>query len=80
MSICKFGCIKNVFATITNLSELYLRFRRFIMFVETKKSDFYELWQQRKHLKTMDICEAQPETYDEVYRHQFQTGPTPKIH
>ena len=50
------------------------------MFVETKKSDFYELWQQRKHLKTMDICEAQPETYDEVYRHQFQTEPTPKIH
>ena len=45
-----------------------------------EKSDFYELWQQRKHLKTMAICEAQPKTYDEVYKHQFQTEPTPKIH
>ena len=36
-SICKFGSFKNPFATITNLSELYFRFRRFILLVQTKK-------------------------------------------
>ena len=36
-SICKFGIFKNPFATITNLSELYFRFRRFILLVQTKK-------------------------------------------
>ena len=30
ISICKFGNFKNPFAKITSLSELYLRFRRFI--------------------------------------------------
>ena len=37
ISICKFGSFKNPFATITSLSELYFRFRRFILFVQTKK-------------------------------------------
>ena len=36
-SICKFGRFKNPFATITSLSELYFRFRRFILLVQTKK-------------------------------------------
>ena len=38
ISICKFGSFKNPFATITSLSELYFRFRRFILLVQTKKS------------------------------------------
>ena len=33
--ICKFGSFKNPFATITSLSELYFRFRRFILLVQT---------------------------------------------
>ena len=36
-SICKFDSFKNPFATITSLSELYCRFRRFILLVQTKK-------------------------------------------
>ena len=43
ISICKFGSFKNPFAMITSLSELYFRFRRCILLVQTKKSDFYEL-------------------------------------
>ena len=38
----KFGKFKNTFATITSLSELYLRFIRFILLVHTKKKWF--LW------------------------------------
>ena len=37
VSICKFGSFKSPFATITSLSELYFRFRRFILLVQTKK-------------------------------------------
>ena len=36
-SVCKFGSFKNPFATITSLSELWFRFRRFILLVQTKK-------------------------------------------
>ena len=36
-SICKFGSFKNPFAMTTSLSELYLRIRRFILLVQTKK-------------------------------------------
>ena len=35
--VCKFGSFKNPFAMITSLSELYFRFRRFIMLVQMKK-------------------------------------------
>ena len=35
--ICKFGSFKNPFAMITSLSELYFRFRRFILLVQTKR-------------------------------------------
>ena len=37
ISICMFGSFKNPFATIYGLSELYFRFRRFILLVQTKK-------------------------------------------
>ena len=79
-STCQFGSFKNPFAMITSLSELYFRFRRFILLVQTKKSDFYELWQQHKLLKTMEMSEVGPDTYDERYIHQFQPEPTHKIH
>ena len=35
--MCQFGSFKNLFATITSLPELYFRFGRFILWVETKK-------------------------------------------
>ena len=37
ISICKFGNFQNTFATIISLSELYLRFRTFILLVRSKK-------------------------------------------
>ena len=37
ISTCKLGSFKNPFATITNLSELSFRFRRFILLVQTTK-------------------------------------------
>ena len=36
-STCKFGSFKIPFAKITSLSELYFRYRRFILLVQTKK-------------------------------------------
>ena len=48
-------------------------------FVINERSDFYELWQQHKQLKTMDMNEDLPDTYNEEYIHQFQPGPTHKI-
>ena len=56
-SICKFDSFKNPFATITSLYELYFRFRRFILLVQKKIKNFYELWQQHKLLKTMGMSE-----------------------
>ena len=50
ISICKFGSFKNPFATIASLSELYFIFKR-----KNEKSNFYELWQQHKQLKTMEM-------------------------
>ena len=37
INICNFGSFKDTFTTITILSELYFRFRRFIFLVQTKK-------------------------------------------
>ena len=37
ISVCKFDSLKNPFARITSLSELYLRIRRFILLVQMKK-------------------------------------------
>ena len=42
---------------ITSLSERYFRFRRFIL-LTSEKSDFYQLCQQEKQLKTMQMSEA----------------------
>ena len=36
-SILKFGCFESPFPMITSLSELYFRFRRFILLVKMKK-------------------------------------------
>ena len=58
IGMCKCGSFKNPFAMITSLSKLYFRFRRFILLVKTKASDFYELWQHHKQLKTMEMSEA----------------------
>ena len=71
---------KNPFAVITSLSEILFRFRRFIMLVQTKKSDFYELWQQHKQHKTMKISESWPDTYHEGFIHECQPELTHKIH
>ena len=45
-----------------------------------KISDLYEIWQQHKQLKTIEMSEAWPDTYDEAYILQFQPEITPKIH
>ena len=37
ISICKLNSFKNPFATITSLSELYFRIKRFFLLVQTKK-------------------------------------------
>ena len=37
ISICKFGSFKGPFAMVTSLSELFFRFRRFILLVQMKK-------------------------------------------
>ena len=58
ISMCKFVSFKNLVAMITSLSELCLRFRRFILLAKTKKVSFYELWQHHKQLRTMEINEA----------------------
>ena len=31
---------------------------------KNEKKDFYELWQQHKQLKTKEMCEVWPDTYD----------------
>ena len=45
-----------------------------------EKSDFYELWQQHKQLKTMEMGEAWADTYKEGYMHQLQPKSTHKIY
>ena len=47
-SICNFNSFKNPFAMITSLYKVGIN----------ENSDFYELWQQRKKLKTMEMNEA----------------------
>ena len=69
ISMCKFGSFKN---PSTNLL-IY-------PFGTNKKSDFYELWQQHKQLKTIEMSEASPDTFDERYIHQFHPKPIHKIH
>ena len=48
---------RTLFATITSLYKLYFKIQ--IFFVSTnEKSDFYELWQQHKLLKIMEVSEV----------------------
>ena len=78
-STWKFSSFKNPFAMIASLSELYFRFRRFILLLQMEKNDFYELLQQLL-LKTMELSEFWTDTYNEGYMHQFQPGLTHKIY
>ena len=48
---------------ITSLPELYFRVRRFVLLVQTKKSDFYELWKQQNQLKIMEMSEVWIDVY-----------------
>ena len=56
-SISKLDKVKDHVATITSLFELDLR-HRFILMVQTKKSELYELRLQHKQLKTMEMTEG----------------------
>ena len=51
-----------------------------MLLVQTKKSDFYKIWQQHKQLKTIEMSETWPDIFYEEYIHQFQHEPTYKIH
>ena len=62
------------------LAFLNFRIRRFILLLQTKKIDIYELWQQHKQLKTMAMREAWPDISYVGYIHQSQPEPTHKIH
>ena len=76
----KFLGVMDSFVLITSLSELHFRFRFILLVQMKKKKDFYDLWQQHKLLKTMEMSVVRPVTYDEWYIHQFQREPTHKIH
>ena len=76
ISICKFSSLKKPFATTTNLSKFTLDLEDLFCWYKQKKQ---LLWQQHKHLKTMEINEAWPDTYDEGNIHQFQPESTHKI-
>ena len=60
----RFSALRTRFAKVTSLSELFFRFRRWIMLVQTK-SDLYELRQQCKQLKATEVCQAWPDAYNE---------------
>ena len=76
--VCKSGSFKNPFETITTLSEPYFTLIQKVYSVgANERNDFYELWQQHKLLKIMEISEVSP---DEGYIHQFQPEHTHKIH
>ena len=46
--------------------------------VGINESDFYQLWQQHKQLKTMEMNEDWSDIYDEEYIQQFQPKSTHK--
>ena len=39
---------------------------------KVKTSDLYDLWQQYKQMRTIEMSEIWPDIYDEGYIHQFQ--------
>ena len=55
-SICKYGSFKDSYAMITSLSEFcFIQIQKIYSVGTKEKSDFYELWQQHKQLKTMEM-------------------------
>ena len=78
ISICKLGSFKNLFATINSLSKLYFRFNRVYSVGANEKSDFYELWQQYKQLKTIEMRLELILTMKGIYI-DFQPESTKKI-
>ena len=78
ISICKLGSFKNLSATINSLSKLYFRFNRVYSVGANEKSDFYELWQQYKQLKTMEMRLELILTMKGIYI-DFQPESTKKI-
>ena len=44
-----------------------------------EKSDFHKLLQEHKQLKTMEMSEVLPNTYNDGYIHQCQPEPNHKI-
>ena len=85
----KFGSFKNPFAMtyklVCKLMILQLTCLNFTLDSQDlccwfkRKNDIFELWQQRKQFKIMEMSEASPDTYDERYIHQFHSEPTQKI-
>ena len=51
-----------------------------LFFWYKQKSDFYELWQQHKQMKTMEMSNAWPDSYIEGYIYIYISEPTHKIH
>ena len=58
---------------ITSLSEVYFRIKIY-SFGTNEKSDFYELWQQDKQLKTMEMREAWPDFLFFIYFYNIYTN------
>ena len=56
--IVKFGSFKNPFVMITSLPEPILQIQKLYSIGTKEKNDFYELQQQHKQLKTMQMSEA----------------------
>ena len=50
-----------------------------LSFWNKQKIDFYELWQQHKQLKTMEMSKAWSGIFYEGHIHQFQSETTHKI-
>ena len=46
-----------------------------LSFLYNEKNDFYELWQQHNQLKTMEMRETWPDTFNEGHMHPFQIEP-----
>ena len=74
-----FGSFKNPFVTITCLSKLYFRFRRFILLLHTKK---WFMWTMAATQKAKNHGGEWGLTWplNEGYIHQFQPEPTHKSH
>ena len=61
--------------TLDSEFQLYFRF-----ILIKQKSNFYELWQQHKLLKTVEMSEVLSDIYDEGHTHHFQPEHNHKKH